>query len=367
MSESSIQKEAQRKLDELNNIRSNTRLSQPEELEVHQLEYELNLYLQKLIDLECLTILDVEDFEQREKYRQELTVCMAKADRLLKRLQKKRQLEKPKPVKTQEIDASLQMSEHPNQMSRHQTPEANTSDSQMIPTASWKLLLEKVKAIGQISTPQIIRGRATGENSTGTGWLIASGLALTCYHVIKARGEYDTSDISLYDLNIQVTNTVLMFDYLLPGQGIEYRIVKLECYDANLDYALLRVEDRPNNHLAHRSFLKLGMHTPLTLQTNFYIIQHPNGQPQYNSVGRFLNRQDGKPHQILHNALTDHGTSGAPVLNAKNWEAIALHIGEDREKQFRIATLLEPILDHIKETHKDLHDYIENQQFKLTL
>jgi len=259
----------------------------------------------------------------------------------------------------EELAVALQVGIRPGPGAKGEALEANPENQQMIFTAEWMKLLENVQAVGQINVPKILRGQIPQLFHSGTGWLVASGLALTCWHVIKARGPLE-GIISDTDLQIQTTNSVLTFDYTLPGQGVEYRVAALECYDSNLDYALLRLEDRSDHPLTRRGALSLDVDAPLTAQTTLYVIQHPKGQPQQNSSGRFVKYKVGQPNRILHSAPTEPGTSGAPVLNVTNWGVVALHDGEDNDEQLREATLLSAILPDIQQKRPDLHRSIIN-------
>lgn len=248
---------------------------------------------------------------------------------------------------------------NPTAVRPHIQEEANPGNQQMLFTAGWLNLLHSLQAVGKITVPQIRYGEPTLRFPGGTGWLLAPGLALTCFHVIKARGPMEGR---LYDadLQAQVRNSVLMFDFLFPGKGVEYRIAGLECYDTDLDYVLLSLEDRVDHPLSARGFLGLEPEVPLTLQTNLYIIQHPKGQPQQYSSGRFIQYKPEQVQRILHSAPTEEGTSGGPVINVANWQVVALHNGENEAFQLREATLLKPILASIQQKRPDLHNRILN-------
>ena len=241
----------------------------------------------------------------------------------------------------------------------HIVEEANPENQPTTFTAELLKLSESVQAVGQVKVPQIIRGQVTEQFPSGTGWLIAPGLAMTCWHVIKARKQGD-DPLRKTDREMQATNSVLAFDYMLPGQGIEYRVTALECYDSSLDYALLRLEDRADHPLSKYGFLKLEVEVPLTLQTRLWVIQHPKSQPQQVASGRFVKEKEDQPERIFHNAPTEHGTSGAPVLNVTNRGVVALHSGEEEDEHLREATLLKAILPHIQQTRPNLYNEIMN-------
>ncbi|HLG60873.1 MAG TPA: serine protease [Ktedonosporobacter sp.] len=240
--------------------------------------------------------------------------------------------------------------------------QANSGNAHMVFSVQWEHLARCIQAVGEITVPQIIGGQVTQRFPGGTGWLIAPILAMTCWHVLKARTMggrlYDT------DLSAQVKNSVLAFDYKLPGQGIEYQIDELECSDPTLDYAILRLKDRQDHSLKSRGFLSLDVDVPLTSQTELYVIQHPKGQPQQTASGRFDRYKPQQPQCIFHTAPAEEGTSGAPVINVRNWSAVAMHNGEDTNLGLREATLLKAILSHVQQTRPDLYETIMNAQSK---
>jgi len=237
--------------------------------------------------------------------------------------------------------------------------QANPETRHMLFTAEWLKLLASIQAVGKVSVPQVMNGRLTKRFPQGTGWLIAPNLAMTCWHTIRARSAMD-KPLRREDLQLQVTNSMLTFDYTRPAEGVGYKIDTVECYSHGLDYALLRLRDRSDSPLRNRGFLKLDVELPMTSQTDFYIIQHPKGQPQQQASGRFERSKQGQPDRILHNAPAEAGTSGAPVLNVDNWQVVALHSGEDQILHLREAILLKAILSDVKQARPDLYSEIIN-------
>lgn len=255
------------------------------------------------------------------------------------------------------VDAAMKGRTHEGFDSSAYKQEANPANQQMIFTADWMKLLENVRSVGQLNVPKFLRGQLTQQIPSGTGWLVGPRLALTCWHVMKARGQFDGA-IGDADLKAQVENSVLTFDYTLPGQGVEYQVAVLECFDADLDYAVLRLQDRPDYPLDARGTIKLDVNMPLTAQSTLYVIQHPKGLPQQNSSGRFFKYKVDQPSRILHSAPTEPGTSGAPVLNVTNWSAVALHDGENNDEQLREATLLSALLPDIQRKCLEVYNEI---------
>ncbi|NER32147.1 MAG: trypsin-like peptidase domain-containing protein, partial [Symploca sp. SIO1C4] len=146
-------------------------------------------------------------------------------------------------------------------------------------------------------------------------------------------------------------------DFTQPGEGIEYDIEQLEHEDVNLDYALLRLRDRQDYPLKKWGFLTLDADVPLKEDiTQLYIVQHPKGLPQQRSGGFFV--KPASDTKILHDAPTEGGTSGAPVLNVTNFRVVALHKGENEDEKLREATIIKAILADLKQNCPELYDKI---------
>jgi len=236
--------------------------------------------------------------------------------------------------------------------------EANPDNQPMLFVEDFKELLKSVQSVGKVSVPQMNNGNMTGHQSSGTAWLIAPDLALTCLHVIEARTPLDKR-IRDADRQEQATNSVLTFDYTVTGKGIGYQVKTLEGYDSALDYALVRLQDRIDYPLRKQGFLRLDVEAPLIPKTSgFYIIQHPKGQPQQVASGFYQQHLQDQKDRILHSAPTEKGTSGAPVLNTQNWSVVALHTSDNPTYRLREATLLSAILSHIQQIKASVYDEI---------
>ncbi|MEG3973151.1 serine protease [Microcoleus sp. herbarium8] len=233
--------------------------------------------------------------------------------------------------------------------------EANPKGEPMSSIVADAKQLNCARSVACVSVPQIVSDNLK-KIPTGTGWLVTPNLALTCWHVIEARDPRQDSLIRESDLQKQITNSTFTFDFTQPGEGIEYGIERLEHKDVNLDYALLRLRDRTDSPLKKWGFLKLDADVPLTLKTQFYVIQHPKGLLQHRSGGVFV--KEASNTKILHNSPTEPGTSGAPVLNAINFRVVALHNGERESEKLREATTIKAILADIKQHRPELYDEI---------
>ena len=238
--------------------------------------------------------------------------------------------------------------------------EANPQQVQMLYMADAEKMLENARAVARVNIRRFRHGQARGDAS-GTGWLLAPLLALTCWHVIEALSK-DEAVIEIDDLQSQIDNALLTFDYVTAGEGLQYKIDKLEyptLASHPLDYALLRLQDRSDAPLLARGYLRLDADTPLTAQTALYIIQHPLGQPQQGAGDNYI-RPSPIPHRILYKTPTEPGTSGAPVFNRANWRVVALHNRENQAAGLREGTLLKAILADVQQHRPDLYDEIMN-------
>ncbi|MBD3308978.1 hypothetical protein GF339_21405 [candidate division KSB3 bacterium] len=243
--------------------------------------------------------------------------------------------------------------------------EANPEKAQMIWISEVESIYTCARSVARIQVPRYVNGYKEGDGNSGTAWLIAPGLVLTCWHVIENRGKPDTS-LNQTDLDRQVKNALLTFDYTADGKGLQYKILSLEyptIESRTLDYALLRVENRVDLPLQERGYLGTDAESPLTTQTSLYIIQHPLGQGQQSAEGTFVDHSLTE-HCIVYTTPTEPGTSGAPVLNRANWQVVALHNGENAGEQLREGTLMKSILEDIRQHRSELYDEIMAVQNK---
>jgi len=241
--------------------------------------------------------------------------------------------------------------------------EANPEKAQMLWIAEVEKMLKCARSVARIQVPRYLDNKKRGNGNSGTAWLIAPELALTCWHVIENRGALD-APIEQTDLEEQMRNALLTFDYTVAGKGVQYKAAALEyptIESQQLDYALLRLQDRTDFPLQDRGYLQADIEVPLTTQTSLYIIQHPLGQSQQSAGGTF-ERCSSTAYRILYNTPTEPGTSGAPVFNRANWCIVALHNGENQHEHLREGTLLKPILEEVKQHKPELYDEIMTAQ-----
>jgi len=240
--------------------------------------------------------------------------------------------------------------------------EANSAEAQKLWIAEAKKMIVCAQSVARVDVLRFRNGEEHGKG-TGTAWLVAPGLALTCWHVVESRDTRELS-VSPTDLQAQIDNLLLTFDFTASGHGLQYEVAKLEyppLEARSLDYALLRLTDRTDAPLRDRGYLQLDLEAPLTVQTSLYIIQHPLGQPQQVAGDTFMRYLPGD-ERILYKTPTEPGTSGAPVFNRVNWRVVALHNGENKSERLREGTLLKAILSDLNQHRPDLYQKIMNAQ-----
>jgi len=246
--------------------------------------------------------------------------------------------------------------------SRPKSLEANPADGKMRWILDSEKMVECARAVAKIDVLRFINGQPR-DSLTGTAWMVAPKLALTCRHVIEAKGPLDSS-LNPADMQMQISNAILTFGFTASGNGLQYRVKSLEYplpQSSSLDYALLRIEDRNDRPLDERGYLRLDIDSPLTMQTSLSIIQHPLGQPQQVSFDLFA-KPGNSPGAILYKTPTNPGTSGSPVFNRAIWGVVAIHIGENNASGLREGLTLHSIISDIQKNREDLYREIQQAQ-----
>lgn len=158
-------------------------------------------------------------------------------------------------------------------------------------------------------------------SDAGSGFLVSPQLFMTNRHVIAdenaARAAQITFDRELVEGGRPSPTTSYALDpncfaLFSPEDELDYALIAVGALNsgsaslADLGFCIL--SDRPDKHV-------IGM--------NVNIIQHPRAWPKMIAIRNNIltHRTD---RTLLYETDTDHGSSGAPVLN-DDWELIALH------------------------------------------
>ncbi len=163
---------------------------------------------------------------------------------------------------------------------------------------------ENLKALAARNT--VARIESPIGNAIGTGVLITNNFLLSCNHIFTKN---------------QVTKAWVRLGYQASNYESEKDVLELEIMRRNSrpDYALLKI-NTPTQHKA----ISINETSILDSGQEIRIIHHPQGNPVVISdLGQIMQVGDD---YIDHNLKTDHGSSGAPILN-RQWELIAIHQG----------------------------------------
>ena len=206
--------------------------------------------------------------------------------------------------------------------------EASFRDNDMRPIRYLHMALVAARPVGKIT----VRDPVANVEGDATGFLVAPGLLLTNWHVLKTADHAASSFVTFNfedDLSGRPKSSRI-FD-LLPDQ--------LFVADAELDFALVAVATRTtaDEPLSEFGFLRLfeqtGKLDPNQRQAA-NIIQHPLGQPKkvvlrdnyFEEVPKDSIDPARKQNSLFYGSDTLKGSSGSPVCSDE-WYVVALHRG----------------------------------------
>jgi len=131
--------------------------------------------------------------------------------------------------------------------------------------------------------------------------------------------------------------------------------------DEKLDYTCIELFESDGILDYFKIDPKLFKYDKNNLKDNEFILQFPNGSDLSFSYGSILSLKD---NTILHNASTDEGSSGSPIIRrSKENNIIGLHYGGIKNK-YNLATCLDSILNNIKEQNNEINCIYINDKNK---
>lgn len=182
--------------------------------------------------------------------------------------------------------------------------------------------LEASKSVACIMVPRTIGGQGSG-----TGWLIAYDLLITCYHVVEARRKDKENPATLQEIEQQAKASVIWFGYDV-GEYTQYQCIDVVHTNKRLDYAVLRIahSSADNVPLSDWGVLNIARLQPNLAQgSRLNVIQHPDGRvKEFALRSNFYIGSDAASDRLHYLSDTEEGSSGSPVLD-DNWQVIGLH------------------------------------------
>jgi hypothetical protein len=219
-----------------------------------------------------------------------------------------------------------------------------SKSNSMLDITAWR------QQLGQIEG-RVCRVEVDGQ-AEGTGFLVAPDIVITNYHVVESviTGKGQGSSIRLrFDYKRLADGTTVNNGTLFDLQSDAW-LIDHSPYDPvdeqaspkpreaatdKLDYAFLRVRDRPGDSpiggqadqdAPKRGWIEIqSMSHDFLNQPALFIVQHPKGDPLKLALDtQAVVEVNDNGARIRYRTNTEPGSSGSPVFD-QNWNLVALH------------------------------------------
>ena len=157
------------------------------------------------------------------------------------------------------------------------------------------------------------------------------------FECLKLQKSFFSSSYINTSKQIEITNKRKVF----TNKELDYTCIELFESDGIIDY--FKIE--PKLYKNDKNYLK---------DSDIFLLQFPKGNDISFSYGKILSFKD---NSIFHNASTDYGSAGSPIIlrSNKNY-IIGIHKGvimkDENDCKFKLGTSFDSILDNIKQQNK---------------
>lgn len=156
------------------------------------------------------------------------------------------------------------------------------------------------------------------DGKKGTGFLLEGGYLMTNFHVLPNKERAEGAKIVFDYEEDMLGNQRTTSEYFLEAEDSKFSPLI-----DGLDYAYIKVRDKPEKPLSGWGVLELDDFSEPQLNDPVTIIQHPLGETKQIALTANEIVSINKP-KLFYSADTQRGSSGSPVFN-KDWRVIALH------------------------------------------
>ena len=241
--------------------------------------------------------------------------------------------DRPNNAQIKRLDVTLRLMA-PTLPPKELASRANLSLERAIASSTIRYFSDLVAFQGRIC-------RVEADNFRGTGFLIASNLVLTNYHVVEAVKSSDgAAVICRFDwspqsaqqgrsVKVSSTDWLPAYSPYAPGDD---KLGALAPTEKELDFAVLRLDSPVGDELIDgkpRGWFKINDARRPSKNDAVLIVQYPLDRPLSMSMGAVVDDdRDGLAFRIHYAASTHEGSSGSPVFSSE-LELVALHHAGD--------------------------------------
>ena len=201
------------------------------------------------------------------------------------------------------------------------------------------------------------------ENSIGSGFFLKFERNNKIFHCLMTNQHVITSDFvkSKEEILIKYENEKHFLSLKLDE---EERIII--CFQELLHLDITMIEMIPKDKIDDSYFLTQNINPQFNSEIKIQVVQYPFGNNLSFSEGNICGIDCYNKYYFYHNASTEFGSSGSPIVLENDDKVFAIHKGFDNNRRYNVGIFIGTIVEIMQEYKRNgiFKEYYENGYLK---